>query len=144
MLDDLLSSKTDVAVTVTVPAVTPVSTPDCETVAIAGLEVVQLRACDARFATVTVAFSVTGVPITTGPVSGVMTTDATAGVATTVMTENADLDASNTDVAVIFADPAATPVTTPLPVTDAMEGFDVVQFTLAEAPPTAVTVAFSV
>jgi len=141
MLDDLLLSSTDLAVTVTVPAVTPVSTPDCDTIATAGVDVDQSSACDAPFTTVTVALSVTGVPITTGAVSGAMTTDTTAGVATTVMTEKADFDASNTDVAVMFAEPAARPVTTPLPLTVAIAGFDVVQVTDVEAPPTAVTFA---
>jgi hypothetical protein len=100
------------AVIVALPADTPVTTPDDETVATDVLlldHVTGAPAMTLPFASRTVAERVTLVPMATVAVAGATVTLAAAG-AVTVTTADADCPSL---VAVIVADPGETPVTTP-------------------------------
>ncbi len=110
-----------VAVMVAVPAATPVPSPLPFTVATAGALVVQVttRPVSALpLASLGVAVSCTVCPAGTPAVAGLTATDAT-GTVLTVMAAGALCPSL---VAVIVAVPAATPVTSPLPVTVATAG----------------------
>jgi hypothetical protein len=104
-----------VAVIVAEPAATPVTTPLDDTVAIPVLELAHVTGrpeSTAPFASSVVAVSCTVCPTLTLGVDGETLTDATGTVTAVTLTEAVPLFPSL--VAVIVAEPAATPVTTPL------------------------------
>src|SRR3989442_543257 len=103
----------EVAVIVAAPAVTPVTSPLALTVATAGLLLAQVTVRPLRglpFASLGVAASCTVWPTCTDAVAGLTVTDATG----TVLTVIVAVPLCPSEVAVIVADPAATPVTRPL------------------------------
>ena len=110
-----------VAVTVAEPAATPVTTPLDETVAIPVLELDHVTArpeSTAPFASYAVAVSCAVCPTLTLAVAGETLTDATGTVTAVTLTEAVPLFPSL--VAVMVAEPAAIPLTTPLDETVAM------------------------
>jgi hypothetical protein len=137
-------SNVDIAVIVAAPTATPVTRPAGDTVAIAAFEVVHVTVVGAPLTTVTFAASCTAAPTTTVGLAGVTTTETTAGGGGfTVTATVADFVASATDVAVTFALPAATPVITPVLLTETIAAFELLHVTAVEAPPTTATVAVS-
>ena len=110
-----------VAVIVAEPAATPVTTPLDDTVAIPVLELDYVTARPVStllFASYAVAVSCTVCPTVTLGVAGETLTDATGASTAVTVAEAVPLFPSL--VAVIVAEPAATPVTTPLEDTVAM------------------------
>src|SRR5205809_312061 len=106
----------DVAVIVADPAATPLTTPLALTVATAVLPLDQVIArpeSELPFASFGVAVSCIVWPTCTDAVAGVTVTDATG----TVLTVIVAVPLCPSDVAVIVAEPAATPVTSPLALT---------------------------
>jgi hypothetical protein len=104
-----------VAVIVAEPAATPVTTPLDDTVAIPVFELAHVTVrpeSTAPFASYVVAVSCTVCPTLTLGVEGETLTEATGTVTAVTLTEAVPLFPSL--VAVIVAEPAATPVTTPL------------------------------
>jgi hypothetical protein len=118
-----------VAVIVAEPAATPVTTPLDETVAIPVLELDHVTARPVRtllFASRVVAVSCAVCPTVTLAVAGVTLTDATG----TTETATVAVPLFPSLVAVIVAEPAATPVTTPLVETVAMPVLELVHVTV--------------
>jgi len=112
-----------VAVMLTVPTLTPETTPAALTVAIAGLFGVQVTAGLVAFAGRTVAVRVLVVPTRTklfGATRGAIVTVATGTAAVTVI--KAAPTGPSTEVALIMAVPAATAVTSPAASTVAISG----------------------
>src|SRR5881409_1500454 len=110
-----------VAVIVADPAATPATSPPPLTVAADVLPLCQVTVRPTSglpFASLGVALSWTLLPAETDVDAGVTVTDAT-GMCTTVM---AELPLFPSLVAVIVADPATTPVTSPVPFTPAADG----------------------
>src|SRR5213594_3371651 len=102
-----------VAVIVAAPAATPVTNPLAETVATAALLVAQVTVRPLRavpFASFAVAVNWVVVPTVTVAAAGLNVTEATG----TLVTVRADVPLCPSLVAVIVAEPAATPVTRPL------------------------------
>src|SRR5206468_350803 len=115
-----------VAVTVTEPAATPVTSPVADTVATAGFALVHVTTRPAsRFpaASLGVALSCVVAPTNTVAVAGLTVTDATG----TLDTVTAAVPVCPSLVAVIVAAPTATPVTKPLADTVAVAAFKLVQ-----------------
>lgn len=120
----------DRAVIVTVPAATPVTTPEPETVAIAALLVVQVTGAPAitlPFASRTVAVNDAELPMATVALAGVTDTLAAVGAFTVTVAVPLALPL----VAVIVALPGPTPVTTPEAETVATAELLVVHVTVA-------------
>ena len=140
---DFVASATDVAVTLALPAATPVIVPLLLTVTVDGLDETHVTAVGAPPTTATVAVSARFCPTTTVGAAGVIETETTAGRGLTVTCADPLLEASNVDVAVMLALPTATPCTCPLADTVAMEALDVCQVTVVAAPLTALTLAAS-
>src|SRR3989442_4655344 len=110
-----------VAVIVAEPAATPLTSPLPLTVAVAVLLLCQVTVRPTSglpFASLGVAVSWTLLPADTVPDAGVTVTEAT-GMCTTVM---AEVPLFPSLVAVIVAEPAVTPVTSPVPFTPAADG----------------------
>src|SRR3989442_1232291 len=117
-----------VAVIVAVPGATPVTSPLADTVAMPGLELVQVTARPASaFPAASLGVALSGVvpPTTTVAVAGLTTTEATG----TLDTVTATVPLWPSLVAVIAAAPTATPVTKPLAETVATALLLVVQVT---------------
>src|SRR3989441_6136238 len=134
-----------VAVIVAAPAATPVPTPLALTVAIAPLLVAHVTARPLRgfpLASLGVAVSCTVCPTVTLADAGLTATDATG----TLVTVTVAVPPLPSLVAVIIADPAATPVTTPLALTVAVAPLLVAHITtrpLSAFPPASLGVAVS-
>src|SRR6266566_7183700 len=117
-----------VAVIVAEPVATPVTTPLAETVATAALVVPHVTTRPPRavpFASFGVAVNCVVAPTLTLAVVGLTVTEATG----TLVTVMADVPLGPSLVAVIVAEPAATPVTNPLAETVAMAALLVAQVT---------------
>src|SRR6266487_5381529 len=126
------------AVIVAAPALTPVTRPLAATVATAVLPLDQLTVRPVSrlpFASFGIAASCTVCPTDTLADAGLMLTDAT-GAGGAAATVTAALPLFPSLVAVIVAEPAATPVTRPLPSTVATPGAPLVHVTVR--PPSAV------
>ena len=112
-----------VAVIVTAPAATPVTSPVDETVAVAGAldtQVIARPDSTAPAASFGLAASCTLAPTSTSAVAGLITTEATGTFATVTVAEALFPSL----VAVIVAVPAATAVATPFDETAATDGFE--------------------
>src|SRR2546422_404295 len=134
-----------VAVIVTAPAATPVTSPVEDTVATAGaldVQVTDRPESTLPAASFSVAVSCTVAPTSTTAVTGLITTDATGTFATVTVAE----PLFPSLVAVIVADPAATPVTRPPDDTVATAGLPLVHVTARPArmfPAASLSVAVS-
>src|SRR2546427_46285 len=122
----------EVAVIVAEPAATPVTRPLALSVATAGLPLDQATvrpASELPFASFVVAANGTVWPTCTDAVAGFTVTDATG----TVLTVIVAVPLCPSEVAVIVAEPAATPVTSPLALTVATAGLPLDQATVRPA-----------
>jgi hypothetical protein len=137
------ASKVEVAVMLTVPGATALTTPVALTVALAALLLLHVTVVGAPPTAVTVALSCEVVPTIRAGSGAVTVIALTAGLGFTVMTALPDLVASTVEVAVIVALPTATAVTTPAVETVATLALELVQATEVAAPPAAITVAVS-
>src|SRR5438093_1020980 len=121
-----------VAVMVTAPGATPFTSPVADTVATAEALDTQVTArpeSTLPAESFSVAASCTVAPTSTTAVAGLITTDATGTLATLIAADALFPSL----VAVIVADPAATPVTSPLADTVAIAGLELVQVTARPA-----------
>lgn len=140
-VDDRTGLNVDVAVMLTVPAATPVTTPAGLTVAMAGSDVDQFTVVLAPPTAVTVAVSVTVAEASIVALVGVMVTPFTAGRKPTEIVADARLVVSMSDVAVTTVEPMARARTRPLFEVVATAVSDDDHETTVSAPPTVDTEA---
>src|SRR5216117_1413033 len=122
---------------VTEPAVTPVTSPLAETVATAGLLLLQLKVCSARVlpaASVAIPASCAVPPTARLAVLGVTATVATgAGAGAVAVTVTAAVPLFSPLLAVMVTEPTVTPVTSPLAETVATAGSLLLQLKVCPA-----------